>query len=233
MRHMLGAACGMIALLGQPVVAQTGPAVVVELYTSQGCSSCPPADAYLADFANDPKVILLSLHVDYWDYIGWEDKFASPAFTTRQKAYARAINSRTIYTPQIVVGGIDRVEGFEPKTFEAHLARHASMPALVNLTLGRSADTLTINAVAGQPFADVAQVDIVRFNPSETVAIERGENAGKSITYHNIVTSWQTLGEWSGQEPLTLTTEVAGSDPVVVIIQSAGPSAILAAAQLR
>ncbi len=233
MRHMLGAACGMIALLGQPVVAQTGPAVVVELYTSQGCSSCPPADAYLANFANDPQVILLSLHVDYWDYIGWEDNFANPAFTTRQKAYARAINSRTIYTPQIVVGGTDRVEGFEPSTFEAYLARHAATPAPVSLTLGRTANTLTINASSGQPFADPARVDIVRYIPSETIAIERGENAGQSITYHNIVTSWQTLGEWSGQGPLTLTTEVAGSDPVVVIIQAAGPSAILAAAQLR
>lgn len=233
MRHMLGAVCGLIFAFGQPVLAQTGPAVVVEVYTSQGCSSCPAADEYLAKFAEDPRVILLSLHVDYWDYIGWKDKFASPAFTLRQKSYARAINSRTIYTPQIVVGGTDRVQGVDPPTFEAYLAAHQAAEPTVDLTLTRSGGTVAIRAEADQPFDAPAQVDIVRYIPSETVAIERGENAGRSITYRNIVTSWESLGAWDGQQPLALTAKVEGSNPVVVVVQSAGPSRILAAAQVK
>ncbi|MES2664697.1 MAG: DUF1223 domain-containing protein [Pseudomonadota bacterium] len=233
MRHMLGAACGLMVGLAQPVFSQTAPAVVVELYTSQGCTACPPADDYMARFADDPQIILLSLHVDYWDYIGWADKFASPAFTARQKSYARAINSRTIYTPQIVVGGIDRVEGFDPPTFEGYLAVHRKAPQTVDLALTRVGDTLAIKASADAPFDVPARVDIVRYMPSQTVAIERGENAGRSVTYRNIVTSWETLGEWTGQEPLALTAAVLGPDPVVVVVQAPGPSRILAAARVK
>jgi len=104
----------MLALSG--AAQAEGQPVVVELFTSQGCSSCPTADEFLMELAQRPDIIALSMHVDYWDYIGWKDTFAQPKFTSRQKAYAKAIGSRTIYTPQMIVNGLDRVEGNSPDT---------------------------------------------------------------------------------------------------------------------
>ena len=122
MRHLVSAACGIWLACTAPVTAE--PVVVVELYTSQGCSSCPPADEFVAMLASDPRILPLALHVDYWDYIGWEDKFAQAKFTDRQHAYAKAIGSRTIYTPQLIIGGQDRIEGFRPAETAARLREH-------------------------------------------------------------------------------------------------------------
>ena len=122
MRHFVSAACGLWLAAAVPLQAE--PVVVVELYTSQGCSSCPPADEFIAMLASNPQILPLALHVDYWDYIGWEDKFANPKFTDRQRAYARDIGSRTIYTPQLIIGGSDRIEGFAPAETAERLRAH-------------------------------------------------------------------------------------------------------------
>ena len=111
MRQIVSAACGLWFCLGAAALAQAEDGVVVEFYTSQGCSSCPPADDFFAELAHQPGVIALALHVDYWDYIGWQDSFASPRFTDRQRAYARAGGSTTIYTPQMIVNGSAQVIG--------------------------------------------------------------------------------------------------------------------------
>ncbi len=211
--------------------AQAENVVVVELYTSQGCVSCPPADEYFAKLTTDPRVIPLSLHVDYWDYIGWEDSFANPRFTDRQKAYARAIGSRTIYTPQFIIDGKDRIEGFAPEETASRLAEHFSEAQQVTLTVTRKGDMLTIVADADPPLTEPVRVQLVRYLPEQTVAIERGENAGKEITYRNVVTSWDILGEWSGHDRLDITAAAPGDEPAVVIVQNPGPSAILAAAR--
>jgi hypothetical protein len=232
MRHF---ACGLATALafGGPAVAQSDPVVVVELYTSQGCSSCPPADAYFADLVRDPSVIPLALHVDYWDYIGWADTFSMHKFTERQQAYARDVGSRTIYTPQMIVGGLDRVEGNNPTVVAGYIHNHLAADRGVVLTLTRNGDEVVIHAVADKVLAAPVKVQLVRYRPEETVDIERGENAGKTVTYHNIVTGWDALGDWSGAEPLEMTADVEGSDPVVVIMQEAGPAGILAAARLK
>jgi hypothetical protein len=211
---------------------QSQPAVVVELYTSQGCSSCPPADEFFAQLVQDPQVIPLSLHVDYWDYIGWEDNFGNPQFTERQKAYAREAGSRTIYTPQMIVGGLDRVEGNQPGEVEALIRKHLSVAREVRLAVVRNGEILVITAEAKQPFEAPLRVQLVRYRPEETVAIGRGENAGRTLTYRNIVTSWQALGDWTGDAPLSIRAAAPGSDPAVVILQSQGPSFIQAAAQI-
>ncbi|MBC2835884.1 DUF1223 domain-containing protein [Paragemmobacter straminiformis] len=207
-------------------------AVVVELYTSQGCSSCPPADEFMGELAQAEHVIALSLHVDYWDYIGWEDSFANPAYTERQKAYARAAGSRMIYTPQMVVGGVDRVEGNEPDAVVRLIGRHLSAPRPVALTVTRDGDRVTIRAEANPPLAKGVTVQLVRYSPVETVEITRGENAGRVMSYHNVVTLWQKIGEWPGTAPFDMVADAPGDEPVVVIVQEAGPAAILAAAQV-
>jgi hypothetical protein len=186
----------------------------------------------MAALVKDPNVIALSLHVDYWDYIGWADSFAEARFTERQKAYARAVGSRTIYTPQMIVGGLDRVEGNQPEEVSDLVRKHRAVDGPVSLTLSRSGDVLTIRAVAEGALHKGARVQLIRYLPSETVSIERGENAGRSVTYHNIVTDWQVLGDWTGQGPLDLQAPVEGNLPIVVIVQSEGPSEILAAARL-
>ena len=231
MRHYVSAACGLwLAAMTQ---VQAEPVVVVELFTSQGCSSCPPADEFLAMLASDPRILPLALHVDYWDYIGWEDKFALAQFTDRQKAYAKAVGSRTIYTPQLIVGGADRIEGYSPEETAERLRDHLGAAMRVRLTVTREGDKLVIRAEADPPLTEPVRVQLVRYKPTETVTIVRGENAGKTITYRNIVTSWEALQDWGGAAPLEITAPFAGDEPGAVIVQTAGPAAILAAARVE
>ena len=231
MRHFVSAACGLWLAAVAP--AQAEPVVVVELYTSQGCSSCPPADEFVAMLSSNPQILPLALHVDYWDYIGWADKFAHPKFTDRQRAYAKAVGSRTIYTPQLIIGGQDRIEGFAPDETAARLRDHMAKGSHVRLTVTREGDRLVIRAEADPPLTEPVRVQLVRYKPAETVTIERGENAGRTITYTNIVTSWEGLADWGGQEPLELTAAFAGQEPGAVIVQGAGPATILAAARVE
>lgn len=213
--------------------AVSKPLVVLELYTSQGCSSCPPADDYFATLAADPRVLALALHVDYWDYMGWADSFAQPAFTARQEAYAKAGGKRMIYTPQVVVGGTDAVVGTNSEAIAALIAAHLAQARPVLLTLDRQGDRLIIRARTTGAMAQAVAVQLVRYTDTSTVAIERGENAGKTITYRNIVTSWEEIGRWDGAAPLAMEATVTGSDAVVVIVQHIGPGAILAAARVE
>jgi hypothetical protein len=230
MRDFVSAACGLwLAAVAQ---VQAEPVVVVELYTSQGCSSCPPADEFVAMLAANPQILPLALHVDYWDYIGWADKFAQGKFTDRQRAYAKAVGSRTIYTPQLIIGGADRIEGFAPEETADRLRAHLKAGSPVRLTVTREGDRLVIRAEADPPLDAPVRVQLVRFKPEETVTIERGENAGKTITYTNIVTSWERLDDWSGQEPLEVSAPFDGEEPGAVIVQREGPSTILAAVRV-
>lgn len=220
----------------QPATGASGashPVVVVELFTSQGCSSCPPADAVLSQLVNRPGVIPLALHVNYWDYIGWTDKFGSQDYTDRQKAYAHAAGSRTIYTPQLIIEGDDRVEGPRPLDVAELIQEHRAETTPVLLTLVRDGDSVKIDASSTQTFDKKVLLELVRYLPEQTVSIERGENAGKTITYRNIVTAWQTIGTWDGAQPISLMATAQGSQPVVVIVQEPGPGEILAAAALR
>ncbi len=233
MRHFAIAAAGLWFCANAPVFAQSQPVVVVELYTSQGCSSCPPADAFMEQLVANPQVIPLALHVDYWDYIGWKDIFAQPGFTDRQKAYAYAIGSRTIYTPQMIIGGSDRIEGNNPDAVNMAVANHLAQHGDITLDLQRNGDTLSISAASASPDSTPYDVHLVRYKSAETVDITRGENAGLTMTYHNIVTDWQVLGQWTPDTPLAVDAPLTGDDAVVVIIQSPGNDAIVAAARLN
>ncbi len=230
---VLGGAIATVAFPAMAETAVTSP-VVVELYTSQGCSSCPPADALLATLAERDDVIALALHVDIWDYIGWADTFGNPAFTARQRAYAKAVGARNIYTPQMVVQGTEHLVGTRVAELTGLIRAHGTRPAPVALTLERRGGSVRINAVAkGGAVPGGYVVQLVRYIPEATVSIGRGENSGRQISYVNIVTSWQAIADWDPATPLKIEARVAGDQPVVVIVQMPGHGAIVAAARLR
>lgn len=178
-----------MALAAAPAVADP---VVVELFTSQGCSSCPPADVLLGDLADRDDVIALSLHVDYWDWIGWKDTFGDPAHTERQRAYAEAMGTSIVYTPQFVVGGIDHVAGPSGLDLAAIVAAHD----------GATGDVLRLEEgrVVAEAPETVATLSLLEVLPKATVAVAHGENAGREITYHNVVLNVTPLGRWDGAE---------------------------------
>ncbi|MCG6903849.1 MAG: DUF1223 domain-containing protein [Rhodobacter sp.] len=231
MRGTLAALMTAAAVVASGAHAQAN-LVVVELYTSQGCSSCPPADALLNELAERDDVLPLALHVDYWDYIGWKDEFANPEHTRRQKAYAHAAGQRTIYTPQMIVGGLDHVVGYKPMHLAELIEDHGKRVSPVTVSLTRDGGGVRIHADPASGAGKMV-VQLVRYMPNSTVAIERGENAGKTITYSNVVTGWKVLGGWDGSAALDMRAETPGDDPVVVVVQKVGHKAIMAAARLR
>lgn len=206
--------------------------VVIELYTSQGCIACPPADALLSELAGMEGVVALALHVDYWDYMGWRDEFGRPEHTARQKAYAKVEGSRTLYTPQMVVQGEDRLKGHDAEAIRADIVRRQAEAARATVTVDRAGEALTLHlAPVGAPVGP-ADVALVSYLPSRTVDIERGDNAGRRIAYTNIVTEWRTVGRWDGSGPYEMTLADAPSGPLAVIVQQAKLGPILAAALL-
>ena len=232
MRQLVSATCGVLLGLAGAAQAEVQP-VVVELFTSQGCSSCPTADEFLMQLAARPDIIALSMHVDYWDYIGWKDTFAQPQFTSRQKSYAKAIGSRTIYTPQMIINGLDRVEGNSPETVLTAIDEQKGGTPSVDLQLQRQDNVLTIKATPLKPLDGPTRIELFRYTPQATVQIGRGENAGLEVVYTNIVTQWTPLGIWSGDGALELVAPAEGTAPLVVIVQSEGPGEIIAAAKLN
>ena len=233
MRTVVGAAFGLLLGLTGGSQAQSQQAVVVELFTSQGCSSCPPADAFLGELAGRDDVIALALHIDYWDYIGWKDSFGSPAFSTRQRAYATAAGDRSVYTPQVRIGGAEDVIGSNPTGIADLIRRHQAAPVLCDVSLVRDGNSVRIEAVARGSLGGAVDVQLMRYIPQATVSIQRGELAGRTITYHNIVTSIETLKRWDGTGTFALTARAGGDGAVVVLLQRPDHGEIVAAARLR
>lgn len=219
------------ALTGPAVQAQgTGNPVVVELFTSQGCSSCPAADALLAEMAGRADIIPLALHVDYWDYIGWKDAFAQARFTKRQKGYAHAAGERRIYTPQMIINGAEDVVGSRPMKVAALIQKHAMAPVRVSLDLVREGASLRITARAlasEQPF----DIQVVQYQPHREVMIEKGENAGLTVAYTHIVDDWAMVDRWDGTGTWEGSVETDPARPVVVLVQKPKYGRIVAAAR--
>lgn len=216
------------ALLSSAALAEDGP-VVVELFTSQGCSSCPPAHEILDLLASEPEIIALALHVDYWDYLGWRDSFGSAQNSERQQAYARAAGQRTVYTPQFIVGGQDHIIGARAMEVMSSIRAHEGVETGVDLVIERDDDQQVVSLTSAQSTPMVVQ--LVRYLPHQDVEVLGGENAGRKLSYTNIVTQWDVIADWDGAVPLTLNVEISGSDPAVLIVQAAGAGPILAAAQ--
>ena len=223
----------LVALTPGAGRAQPAP-VVVELFTSQGCTSCPPADALLTELAAKPGVIALALHVDYWDYLGWPDSFASPAFSARQKAYALAFGKRSIFTPQVVVQGREPMIGHDAERIHARIDAHAREDAPVDLTLEMADDILSIALAPRRGPVGPVEVVLVRFTPASEVSIEAGGNAGQEIRYTNVVYGGATVASWDGREPVAFQVEIDGLGEAdgAVIVQRGHVGPVMSAALL-
>lgn len=214
---------------------------VVELFTSQGCSSCPPADALIEDLARQPGLAVLSLPVDYWDRLGWKDTYGSPVHSARQRAYATARGDRSVYTPQVVVNGIQHMNGADRSAIESNLSQFQSSLS-VAVDVSQTNGTLRI-AVGAAPAAvasasSAATVVLLHYVAHREVAIGRGENASRQITYTNIVRKISNLGSWTGKaRTFELPAESVGSTQGAIVLLQTGspdaPGAIIGAAQLK
>jgi len=212
------------------VEAQADP-VVIELFTSQGCASCPPADGFVAELAARDDVLPLALHVDYWDYIGWADTFAQPAFTARQREYAHTAGHSVVYTPQMIIGGRDTVAGHKPQAVLAAIEAAMARNVPVSVTVTRDGASLRIRLEAREQLDKPARVIVVEYAPSQRVDILRGENAGKSVEYVNVVRDWRDIAMWDGRTVAQLDTPVDPDLRAAVLVQADPLGAILGAAR--
>jgi hypothetical protein len=228
-----------LATIGSASAAETSP-IVVELFTSQGCSSCPPADALLGELSKRSDVLALGFHVDYWDYIGWKDPYASKLATKRQKQYAESFRLSFVYTPQMVVNGVSESVGSDRSNIEAALDKvKAHPPAHPSLVLERRADGGLLVHVGAAEMKRPATVWLACFDRQKSTVVPRGENAGSTLTNYHIVRHFESLGTWKGQMlDLSVGPEVveeyAGrpDQDMAVLLQTDGVGPILVAERL-
>jgi hypothetical protein len=219
--------------------AKANPRAVIELFTSQGCSSCPAADQLLAELQADPSVIPLSLPIDYWDYLGWKDTLALPGHSKRQKAYSHVRGDREIYTPQVVVNGIAQAVGSDQAGIESAVAQSRNYPSTLSVPLEVKVadDHVSVRLPAGQRVeAGAGEVWLCALSASVSVGVGRGENRGRTLTYTNVVRRWVKLGSWNGKsENFTIPIDAIkfdGVDAIAVILQGGSferPGAIMGA----
>jgi hypothetical protein len=233
---------GSVSLGATATFAQSRPAVI-ELYTSEGCSSCPPAEAYLGELAERRDVLALSFHVDYWDDLGWRDRFALPAAVDRQRAYAKALRLASVYTPQAVIDGTANFVGSDRAAIGRALTgagagsgtdsgRDAARRPGVGIELAAAAGGLNI---ALAPHAGVTPSDIllIAYQRDAKTPVGRGENSGRTLSEFNVVRDFHSLGLWRGearQFHVRGDSLPPGTTDVAVIVQTQGQSAIIGAA---
>jgi hypothetical protein len=237
-RQSIIASCGRVAAatclaIGTFEFAIAQDNYVVELFTSQGCSSCPRADGWLAAIARNPGVVAISLHVDYWDYIGWKDTLASPTFTARQKAYAAANGDGRVYTPEIIVNGLIAAAGGDADEIAQAIGQAKGLDGAMTVPMRLSKAGGSYVVEIGEGNNGPASVMALRVARATTVEIRRGENAGKSLTYTNVVEAIHKLGDWTGTtETFSLPGTPQDGEGFVVLVQKGTPErpgAILAA----
>lgn len=234
-------ACGTLLLASAAVrAAAAQPLGVVELFTSQGCNSCPPADAVLGSLAKRGDIVVLGFHIDYWDYLGWHDTMASPEFTARQYAYRAALGTSNVYTPQAVLNGRMDANGAEGETILSDLKtmQETGKGLSVTVSLDESeAGKLKIDVGAGEKPANPVSLVLVFFDPRKDVKIGRGENGGRTIAYFNAVRDVETIGMWDGKPlhvemPVSTFAEKRAGGCAVLLQETPGgnPGPVLGAA---
>ena len=219
------------ALAAYPLVADAQPRAVVELFTSQGCSSCPTADRLLGELSKDPSVLALTLPIDYWDYLGWKDTLADARHTARQKGYSHARGDRTVYTPQMIVNGVAQALGSDRGAIEKAVTQSRTNVAVlsvpIEVAVGKDAVTVTVTAAAGAAGTNPAQVWLCPLTRTVKVNIGRGENRGRTVTYTNVVRGWIKLGPWTGAGAVFSVPrrDIDGADAFAVLIQNGSADA--------
>ncbi len=225
--HQLLAA-GICVCCTASAFAQLRPAVI-ELFTSEGCSSCPPAEAYVGELAQRPDVLALSFHVDYWDDLGWRDRFALPEAVQRQRVYAKVLRLSSVYTPQVVIDGHEDCVGSDRNSIGRALAQKRGGVA-VALTVREGEVLVDLGARENIAPSDVV---LVAYRRTAVSPIGRGENAGRTIKEFNIVREFHSLGRWDGQ-PRQYRTRVdalpADATDVAILVQPLGQAPIIGAA---
>ena len=244
--QLITAAAILAALLVAPVSASDTSAkrtvpvkAVVELFTSQGCSSCPPADRLLKTYVDRKDVIALTLPVDIWDYLGWRDTLASKKYSQRQRAYARAQHSQ-VYTPQVIISGMTHAVGSDKAAIDKAIVWTARRLAArqIAMRMWTEGDKLVIDVAGGSGDASikVATIWIAVVKRSIKVAIRRGENGGRTVTYHNVVREMMPVGMWSGKPVKVSLAKHAvmrsGSEICVALLQLGTAGPIIGAAEV-
>ena len=215
--------CAIVAII-RP--AHADPRAVVELFTSQGCSSCPPADKIIGELARDPNVIALSMPIEYWDYLGWKDTLADSRFSARQKAYSHMRGDRDVYTPQVIVNGSANVIGSDRAGIESaiHDTQKASGVMSVPVTMTLSGKQINVSVAASKAATPAhGEIWICSVSKAVPISIGRGENRGREVTYYNVVRNLLKVGDWNGSSgswtvPLENISR-DGVDAAVVFIQ--------------
>lgn len=225
----------MMALGGaNALAADAAHPVVLELFTSQSCSSCPPADALLKELsASDPILLPLSFHVDYWDYLSWKDVHSSPDYTARQRAYSRAMQANNVFTPQLIVGGTASMVGSSSREVRRAIDAAKASPSPIGVTLGTGANgaliaNLTVERPTGLPAeAEIFQVEFNRYSKTQVAA---GENGGRTLESINNVSRIRSLGVWNTAEgKRSITLQPATSEGIAVLVQTRGLGPLLGA----
>jgi len=218
----IAGAIAVVALAGR---AFADPRAVVELFTSQGCSSCPAADKVLGDLARDPSLIALSLPIDYWDYLGWKDTLADTRFSARQRAYSHMRGDREVYTPQAVINGTVHVLGSDRDGIEdAAKATHSNGEVMsVPVAINQANSALNVSVAESHGPAAHGEVWVCAVSKAVAIRIGRGENRGQEVTYHNVVRRWLKVGDWTGKAgtwsvPME-NVKAEGVDAAVVYVQ--------------
>ena len=227
----------LLAGLGLAVQAHAEPRLtVVELYTSQGCPACPAADAFLAKPAQQPDVLALSFHVDYWDYIGWEDPFASEVFSDRQRRYLEQLRLPYVYTPQMVVDGTLQASGNRPRQVESNIDRARDQKqGRVAVDVSRiSEEQIRIQIPRSDAlYRGGADIMLVRFDEKHVTEVTGGENKGKTLTNTNVVRLLRPVADWNGEavDLVLRLQDIGGADPAycAVFVQERGQGRILGA----
>jgi hypothetical protein len=237
---LLTAASLAVLTSGSPLKASDHKVTVVELFTSQGCSSCPPADKLLGELVKRKDVVALTFPVDYWDYLGWKDTLASPSNSLRQRIYAKQRGDRQVYTPQMVINGAAHVIGSRRFDVDGAIRRHADDPRQMPVKVALKVTKSTI-AVSTEPVKDgvsqkPAVLWLILFKKQVKVPIRRGENSGRTITYYNVVRQMTPIGQWDGKA-LKVTLPKAelmqgGYDGCAALLQVKGGGPILGVAYM-
>ena len=212
--------------------------VLVELFTSQGCSSCPPADALAGDLTKRSDVVVLSYHVSYWDYIGWEDPFATDETTQRQYDYAEALRQRNVYTPQMVIGGSTHVVGSDvPSVLNALTSASRGLPRPPQIAIGRVGKGFRVSLGSGR-YDGTADVLLVRYDSRHDTPVSRGENRGRTMTNYNVVRDLRKIGTWAGEETQIMLEDAelpdaVGDDGCAIIVQAPNTGPVIAVANFE